>query len=145
LIGTRRAHNPNPALEHADWLDEQPDAVPVFHAQVLPRALAATNIRTYSYRPVPLRRPGFAIVLVARWIGIVSAAGAISPVGSSADGGSADTYRHTTTYGRAAVNTGAIGASAIANAANANVTNANAANAGAANASAPTAICEGII
>ena len=110
--------------------------------QVLP---SAHWPHQYSHRPVPLRRPGFATVLVARWIGIVSAAGAISPVGSSADGGSADTYRHTTTYGRAAVNTGAIGASAIANAANANVTNANAANASAANASAPTAICEGII
>ena len=142
MISTGRAHNPNRALEHADWLDEQPDAAPVFHARKSYRARTARH--QYSHRPVPLRRPGFAIVLVARWIGIVSAAGAISPVGSSADGGSADTYRHTTTYGRAAVNTGAIGASAIANAANANVTNANAANASAANASAPTAICEGI-
>jgi hypothetical protein len=93
----------------------------------------------------PLRRPGFAIVLVARWIGIVSAAGPVGPIGSSPDGGSADTYRHTTTYRRTAVNTGAIGASAIANAADANVANANAANASAANASAPTAIGKGII
>jgi hypothetical protein len=91
-----------------------------------------------------LRRPGLLTVLVARWIGIVSAVWSIiisvSPVGSGADGGSADAYRHSTTYGCAAVNTGAIGASAIANAANA-----NAANASAANANASAAICEGII
>jgi hypothetical protein len=48
LISTARAYNPNPALEHADWLDEQPDAAPVFHAHANPaeRALPATNIRT---------------------------------------------------------------------------------------------------
>jgi hypothetical protein len=120
LISTGRAYDPNPALEHADWLDEQPDAAP------------RTAGHQYSHRPVPLRRPGFATVLVARWVGIVSAARPIisCPVGRSADGGSADAYRHTTTYGSAAVDTGAMDASVIA---------------GAANASAPTAICEGII
>jgi hypothetical protein len=86
-----------------------------------------------------LRRPSLLTVLVARWVGIVSAAWpiiiSVSPVGSSADGGGADAYRHSTTYGCAAVNTGAIGASVIA----------DAANAGAANANTPTAICEGII
>jgi hypothetical protein len=48
LISTGRAHNPNAALEHADWLDEQPDAAPLFQANAsrAERALAATNIRT---------------------------------------------------------------------------------------------------
>jgi hypothetical protein len=48
LISTGRAHHPNPAFEHADWLDEQPDAAPVFHARASPaeRALPAAYIRT---------------------------------------------------------------------------------------------------
>jgi hypothetical protein len=70
-------------------------------------------------------------VLVARWVGIVSAAWAVGSVGSSADGSSPDAYRHATTYGSATINTGAIGASVM--------------NTNAAYASAPTAICEGII
>ena len=68
-------------------------------------------------------------VLVARWVGLISAACGGS-VGSSADGSSPDAYRHATTYGCATVNTAVMDAS---------VMNANAANAG-----APTAICEGI-
>jgi hypothetical protein len=78
-------------------------------------------------------------VLVARWVGIVSAVwgASVSSVGGSADGGGPDAYRHATTYGCATINTSAICASAM----NASVMNASAANAGAPTA---TAICEGI-
>jgi hypothetical protein len=55
----------------------------------------------------------------------------VGSVGRSADGGSADTYGHTTPYGRATVNTGTVRAS---------VMNTNAANTG-----TPTAIGKGII
>ena len=72
-------------------------------------------------------------VLVARRVGLVSAAWgtSVSSVGSSADGSSTDAHRHSTSYGRATVNTAAIDACVM--------------NASAANANAPTAICEGII
>jgi hypothetical protein len=69
-------------------------------------------------------------VLVARRVGIVSAALGGGSVGSSADGSSADAYRHATTYCCATINTGAIRASVM--------------NANAADADPPTAICEGI-
>jgi phage/plasmid primase-like uncharacterized protein len=88
-------------------------------------------------RSNPSRAPaGQGQVLVARWVGIVSAAWRISSVGSSADGSSANTYRHSTTYGRAAVNAAAVNAAAI----DASVMNTNAAYASASAA----AICERI-
>jgi hypothetical protein len=75
--------------------------------------------------------------LVARWVGIVSAAwrvissvSSVSSVGGSSDGSSADAYRHSTAYGCATVNTAAVTAAVI--------------NASAANSNAPTAICERI-
>src|SRR5258705_13972467 len=72
--------------------------------------------------------------LVARWVGIVSAAWrvitSVSSVGSGTDGSSADAYRHSTAYGCATVNTAAIDACVM--------------NASAANTNAPTAICERI-
>jgi hypothetical protein len=65
-------------------------------------------------RSNPSRAPaGQGQVLVARWVGIVSAAWRISSVGSSADGSSANPYRHSTAYGRAAVNAAAIDASVM--------------------------------
>jgi hypothetical protein len=70
------------------------------------------------------------MVLVARWVGIISAAWAVGSVGSCADGNGPNAHRHATTYGRAAINTGAIRSSVM--------------NANAADADAPTAICEGI-
>jgi hypothetical protein len=76
-------------------------------------------------------RPGTALrdkVLVASWVGIVSAA--CSSVGSGADGSSANTYRHATAYGCAAVNAAAIDACVM--------------NTNTAYASASTAICERI-
>ena len=87
-------------------------------------------------RPVFLARPGPATVLVARWVGLVSAARrvviAVSSGGSSADRSSADAYRHSTAYGCATVNTATVDAAVI---------NASAAHTNAANAST---ICEGI-
>ena len=72
-------------------------------------------------------------LLVARWVGIVSAAWrvitSVSSVGSGTDG-SADAYRYSTAYGCAAVNTTAIRAAVI--------------NASAADTNAPSAICERI-
>jgi hypothetical protein len=76
-------------------------------------------------------------VLVARWVGLVSATrrvviASVSSGGSSADRSSADAYRHSTAYGCAAVNAATVCAAVI---------NASAAHARAANAST---ICEGI-
>jgi len=84
------------------------------------------------------RRPTRASALVARWVGIVSAAcsvSSVSSVGSRTDGSSADAYRHSTAYGCATVNTATVSSAAISAA----VMNASAANTG-----APTAICERI-
>jgi len=61
--------------------------------------------------PVPLRRPGSGKVLVARWIGIVSAAWrVISTCGSSADSSRADAYCHSTAYGCSTIDTSSIDA-----------------------------------
>ena len=66
-------------------------------------------------------------VLVARWIGIVSAAWCVISTGGSS---TSDTYRHSTTYGCTTVNATAINAAVM--------------NASATNASAATAKCEGV-
>jgi hypothetical protein len=84
-----------------------------------------------------LRETGLSTVLVARWVGLVSATrrvviASVSSGGSSADRSSADAYRHSTAYGCAAVNAATVCAAVI---------NASAAHARAANAST---ICEGI-
>jgi len=84
-----------------------------------------------------LRETGLSTVLVARWVGLVSAArrvviASVSSVGSSADRSSTNAYRHSTAYGCAAVNPAMVAAAVI---------NAGAAHANAANAST---ICEGI-
>jgi hypothetical protein len=83
--------------------------------------------------PHPVRM-GSRQFLVARRVGIISAAWgvitSVSSVGSGTDGSSADTYRHSTAYGCATVDTAAISAAVI--------------NAGAANSNAATAICERI-
>ena len=81
---------------------------------------------------VAVRSIPVAKALVARWVGIVSAAWrvSVSSVGSRADGSSANAYRHSTAYGCATVNTAAIDACVM--------------NASAANANAPSAICERI-
>ena len=73
-------------------------------------------------------------VLIARWVGIISAALGGS-VGSRADGSGPNAYRHATTYCCATINTATISTGAI----RASVMNANAADA---NASPPTAIRE---
>jgi len=78
---------------------------------------------------VPLRRLGTAQVLVARSVGVVSAASrAISSVGSiSSDGSSADTYCDSTAYGCSTIDTSSINGSAVdATAIDARATNAGA-------------------
>jgi hypothetical protein len=68
--------------------------------------------------------------LVARWVGIVSAAWrVICSCSSSTDGSSTDAYRHSTAYGCTTINATAIDATVI----NASATNANA-----------SSICEGV-
>jgi hypothetical protein len=68
--------------------------------------------------------------LLARWVGIVSAAWrVIGSRGSSTDGSSTDAYRHSTAYRCTTINATAIDATVI----NASATNANA-----------SSICEGI-
>jgi hypothetical protein len=73
--------------------------------------------------------------LVARWIGIVSAAWrVICACSSSTDGSSTDAYRHSTAYGCTTINPTTINATAIdATVINASATNANA-----------SSICEGV-
>src|SRR6478609_9036828 len=74
-----------------------------------------------SQRPGPQRRPGSAPVLVvAGWIGIVTAAGsAVCAVGSSTDRSSSDAYGHPTAYGCTTVNATVVDATVI----NASTTN----------------------
>jgi hypothetical protein len=84
-----------------------------------------------------LRETGLSTVLVARWVGLVSATrcvviASVSSGGSSADRSSADAYRYSTAYGCATVNAATVGAAVI----NASTAHANAANA--------STICEGI-
>jgi hypothetical protein len=76
--------------------------------------------------PVPLRRPDTAQVLVARSVGVVSAASRV--IGSiSSDGSSADTYCHSTAYGCSTIDTSSIDGSAVdATAIDARATNAGA-------------------
>jgi len=75
-------------------------------------------------------------VLVARWIGIVSAAWrVISTGGSSTDGSSTDAYRHSTAYGCTTVDTTAIDTAVIDTAVIATTVM---------NATATTAKCEGV-
>jgi hypothetical protein len=73
--------------------------------------------------------------LVARWVGIVSAAWrVICSCSSSTDGSSTDAYRHSTAYGCTTINATTINATAIdATVINASATNANA-----------SSICEGV-
>jgi hypothetical protein len=73
--------------------------------------------------------------LVARWVGIVSAAWrVICSCSSSTDGSSTDAYRHSTAYGCTTINATTIDATAIdATVINASATNANA-----------SSICEGV-
>ena len=69
-------------------------------------------------------------VLVARWVGIVSAAWrVICSCSSRADGSSTDAYRHYTAYGCTTINATTINATVM----NASATNANA-----------SSICEGV-
>ncbi len=68
--------------------------------------------------------------LLARWVGIVSAAiSSVSSSGTSTDRGSSDAYRHSTAYGCTTVDATAIDATVI--------------NASATNSNAPS-ICEGV-
>jgi hypothetical protein len=79
--------------------------------------------------PVPLRRPDTAQVLVARSVGVVSAASrVIGSIGSiSSDGSSADTYCHSTAYGCSTIDASSIDGSAVdATAIDARATNAGA-------------------
>jgi len=95
-----------------------------------PYTLQSANAQHRRGRsPVPLRRLGTAQVLVARSVGVVSAASrAISSVGSiSSDGSSADTYCHSTAYGCSTIDTSSINGSAVdATAIDARATNAGA-------------------
>jgi hypothetical protein len=73
--------------------------------------------------------------LVARWVGIVSAAWrVICSCSSSTDGSSTNTYRHSAAYGRTTINATTINATTI---------DATVINAGATDASA-SSICEGV-
>jgi|tagenome__1003787_1003787.scaffolds.fasta_scaffold20763242_2 hypothetical protein len=68
----------------------------------------------------PQRGPGSAPVLVAGWIGIVTAAGsAVCAVSSSTDSSSSDAYCHPTAYGCTTVNAAVVDATVI----NASTTN----------------------
>jgi hypothetical protein len=84
--------------------------------------------------PVPLRRPDTAQVLVARSVGVVSAAlgsigsiCSICSICSSSDGSSADAYCHSTAYGCSTIDTSSIDGSAV----DATAIDARASNAGA--------------
>jgi hypothetical protein len=68
--------------------------------------------------------------LLARWVGIVSAAiSSVSSSGTNTDCGSSDAHRHSTAYGCTIVDATAIDATVV----NANATNANA-----------SLVCEGV-
>jgi hypothetical protein len=72
--------------------------------------------------------------LVARWVGIVSAAWrVIGSCSSSADGSSTDAYRHSTAHGCTTINATTINRPMDATVINASATNANA-----------SSICEGV-
>jgi hypothetical protein len=69
--------------------------------------------------------------LVARWVGIVSAAWrVVCSRSSSADGSSTDTYRHSTAHGCTTINATAINGTMDATVINASATNANASSIG---------------